>query len=169
MTSSSPIGMRFQFRTLTFHSRSKEQLQERVCLNKSVTSLPATIGELGFPLGPHPESELAIDLYSGSTLIANMDESNHRISFNCLNKSAILLLMVIEASRSPLGPRPKRDLAKDLYPGSTPIAIKDESNHQISFRRLQEIYTSLQEVIKSKGSPLGTPPKIDLAIYRSIL
>jgi hypothetical protein len=36
-------------------------------LIKSVISLSATIGALGSPLGPYPESDLATDLYSGST------------------------------------------------------------------------------------------------------
>jgi hypothetical protein len=39
-------------------------------LNKSIISLSATIGALGSPLGPHPESDTEIDLYSGSTSIA---------------------------------------------------------------------------------------------------
>jgi hypothetical protein len=39
-------------------------------LNKSVISLSAATGALGSPLGPHPESGLIIDLYSGSTPIA---------------------------------------------------------------------------------------------------
>jgi hypothetical protein len=39
-------------------------------LNKSVISLSSTIGVLGSPLGPHPESDLETDLYSGSTPIA---------------------------------------------------------------------------------------------------
>jgi hypothetical protein len=63
-----------------------------------------------------------------------MDESNHRISFNRLNKSAISLSAAIGASGSTLGPRPEKDLATDLYSVSTPIDIKDESNHRISFR-----------------------------------
>jgi hypothetical protein len=45
-------------------------------LKKSTTSLSAVIGALGFPLGPHPESDLVTDLYSASTLIANMDRSD---------------------------------------------------------------------------------------------
>jgi hypothetical protein len=68
--------MHIQFRTLTFHSRPEEHLQERLCLKKSVTSLPAEIEALGSLLGPHPESDLATNLYSGSTLIAIMDESD---------------------------------------------------------------------------------------------
>jgi hypothetical protein len=39
-------------------------------LNKSVISLSAVIEVLGSPLVPHPESDLVIDLYSGSTPIA---------------------------------------------------------------------------------------------------
>jgi hypothetical protein len=39
-------------------------------LNKSVISLSAMIGALSSPLGPHPESDLEIDLYSASTPIA---------------------------------------------------------------------------------------------------
>jgi hypothetical protein len=42
--------------------------------------------------------------------------------------------VAIWASGSPLEPRPERDQATDLYSGSTLIAIKDESNHQIRFR-----------------------------------
>jgi hypothetical protein len=65
-----------------------------------------------------------------------MDESDHRINFNLLNKSVILLSMAIGASDSPIGPRLERDLATYLYFDSTPIAIKDEFNRQIRFRRL---------------------------------
>jgi hypothetical protein len=39
-------------------------------LNKSVISFSAAIGALGSSLEPHPESDLEIDLYSGSTPIA---------------------------------------------------------------------------------------------------
>jgi hypothetical protein len=134
MTSSSPAGMHIQFRTLTFHSRPEEQLQERLRLMKSATSLSAAIRAFGSPLGPHLENDLATDLYSCSTPIAIMDESDCRINFNLLNKSAILLSAVIGASSSPLGPRPERDLATNLYSISTPIAIEDNSNHRISFR-----------------------------------
>jgi hypothetical protein len=45
-------------------------------LKKSTTLLSAAIGALGSSLGPHPESDLVTDLYSGSTLIANMDRSD---------------------------------------------------------------------------------------------
>jgi hypothetical protein len=48
--------------------------------------------------------------------------------------------MAIGASSSLIGPCLERDLATYLYFGSTPIAIKDEFNRQIRFRRLQEIY-----------------------------
>jgi hypothetical protein len=133
-TSLSPPGMRIQFRTLLFDSRPEEQLQDPLRLKKSVTSLPTAIGALCYPLGPHQENDLTTDLYSGSTSIANMDESNHWISFNYLNKSAISLSAAIEASGSPLGHRIERDLATDLYSNSILIAIKDKSNHRISFR-----------------------------------
>jgi hypothetical protein len=39
-------------------------------LNKFIISLSTTIGALGSPLGPHPESDIQIYLYFGSTLIA---------------------------------------------------------------------------------------------------
>jgi hypothetical protein len=105
-------------------------------LKKSVTSLSAIIGALGSHLGPHPESDLDTDLYSVSMPIANMDESDHRNNFNLLNKYVISLSAAIGASGSSLEPRSKRDLATELYSSSTPIAIKDESNHRIRFSRL---------------------------------
>jgi hypothetical protein len=114
-----------------------------------VTLLPTVIGALGSPLVPHLESDLRTDLYFGSTPIAIMDESDRRISFNLLTESAISLSAVIGASSSPLGPRSKRYLATDLYSDSTPLAIKDKSNHQIRFRRLKKYTTLLQEVIKA--------------------
>jgi hypothetical protein len=63
-----------------------------------------------------------------------MDESDRRVNFNRLNKSTILHSTVIGASGYPLEPHPERDLAADLYSGSTPIAIQDESNRRINFR-----------------------------------
>jgi hypothetical protein len=102
---------------------------------------------------------LTTDLYSVSTLIAIIDESDCRISFNCLSKSTISLLVVIRTSSFPLEPRPKRDLATDLYSGSNPIAIKDESNRRISVRRLQKIYNITtrgdQGMRLSFGNPSG--------------
>jgi hypothetical protein len=134
MTYLSLVGMHIQFRTLTFHIRPKEQLQKRLRLKKSTTSLPATIGALGSSLVPHLESDLPTDIYSGSTPIAIMDEFDRRISFNLLTKSVISLSATIGASDSPLGPSLERDLVTDLYSVSTPIAIKDESNRRIRFR-----------------------------------
>jgi hypothetical protein len=93
-------------------------------LKKSVTSLSAAIGALGSPLGPNLESDLETDLYSGSTLIANMDKSDCQISFNSINKSVISLSAAIGALGSSLGPHPESDLETSLYSGSTPIAIK---------------------------------------------
>jgi hypothetical protein len=49
-------------------------------LNKSVISLSVTIRALDSPLGPHPESDLEIYLYSVSTPDNYQDESDHRIS-----------------------------------------------------------------------------------------
>jgi hypothetical protein len=83
-------------------------------IKKSVTSLSAAIGALLSPLGPHPESDLVTNLYSDSTLIANMDMSGCQISFNSLNKSVNSLLAVIGALGSPLGPHPESDLEIDL-------------------------------------------------------
>jgi hypothetical protein len=93
-------------------------------LKKFTTSLSATIGVLGSPLRPHPKRDLVTDLYSNSTLIANMDMSSCQISFNSFNKSIISLSAVIRALGSPLGPHLESDLEIDLYSGTTPIAIK---------------------------------------------
>jgi hypothetical protein len=168
MSSLTPTGMRIQFRTLTFHSWLKEQLQERISLMRSVTLLPASIRALGSSLGSHPESDLATNLYSGSTPIANMDESDCWISFNRLNKSVILLSATIGASSSPLGPHLEIDLAIDLYSASTPLAIKDESNHQINFRQLKEIYNITTRDDQGIGLSSWNPSK-NRSRYRSIL
>jgi hypothetical protein len=150
MISSSIADMCIQFRILIFYSRLEEQQKECLHLKKSATSLPAAIaimdesdrqinfnslkksvtslsaviGALGSPLGPHPESDLQIDPYSGSIPIANMDRSGCQISFNSLNKSVISLSTMIEALGSPLGPHPESDLETYIYSASTPIAIK---------------------------------------------
>jgi hypothetical protein len=58
-----------------------------------------------------------------------MDESDHRISLNHINKSMISLSAVIGASGCPVGPHPESDLFIDLYSGSTSIAIMDEYDH----------------------------------------
>jgi hypothetical protein len=142
--------MRIQFRILTFYSRSEEQQKECLQLKKSATSLPtviaimdesdrqinfnslkksvtslsAAIRALDSPLGPHPESDLVTDLYSGSTPIANMDMFDCQISFNSINKFVISLSTAIGPLGSPLGPHPKNDLEINLYPSSTPITIK---------------------------------------------
>jgi hypothetical protein len=86
----------------------------------------ALSGDRGIRLSfrTHPESDLEIDLYSGSIPIASMDMSGCQISFNSLNKSIISLSAVIGALGSPLEPHPESDLETDLYSGSTPIAIK---------------------------------------------
>jgi hypothetical protein len=93
-------------------------------LKKFVTSLSAVIGALGSTLGPHPERDLATDLYSVSTPLVIIDEFDRQISFNGLKKFVTSLSAAIRALGSPLGPRPERDLAIHLYSGSTPISIK---------------------------------------------
>jgi hypothetical protein len=139
-----------------------EKLQEHVRLKKSVTLLLAAIGALGSPLEPYSESDLATDLYSGSTPIANMDESNHRISFNLLKKYATSLSVMIGALGSPLGPHQESDLATDLYSGSTLIANMDESNRWINFNLLNKFVISLSAAIGALASPLGTHVESDL-------
>jgi hypothetical protein len=153
--------MHIQFITLTFHSRSEEQLQECLRLKKSATLLSAAIEALGSPLGPHPESDLATDLYCGSNLIANMDESDRWISFNLLKKSAISLSAAIGALGCPLGPHLESDLVIDLYSVSIPIAIMHEFDRWISFNCLKKSATSLPG-IEALNSPLGPHPESDL-------
>jgi hypothetical protein len=116
--------MSIQFRTLAFYSRPEEQLQECLCLKKSTISLPVVIKALGSPLGPHLKRDLVTDLYSGSTSIVIIDESDRWISLNSLNKSVTSLSAVVGTSGSLLEPHPERDLTTDLYSGSTLIAIK---------------------------------------------
>jgi hypothetical protein len=156
--------MHIQFRTLTFQSRSEEQLEEHLRLKKSVTSLSAAIGALGSPLGLYSESDLAIDLYSGFTSIVIMDESDHRINFNSLKNSTPSLSAVIRALDSPLGPHLESDLATYLYSDSTLIAIIDESDRRISFNLLNKSTILLSVVIGASVSPLGPRPERDLAI-----
>jgi hypothetical protein len=113
-------------------------------LKKSVTSLSAVIGALDSPLGPHLKSDQITDLYSGSTLIANMDKSGCQISFNSLNKSIISLSVVIKALGSPLVPLLKSDLETDLYSRSTPIAIRMSPIAGSDIDDFMESPTSLQ-------------------------
>jgi hypothetical protein len=148
-TSLSPVGMNIQFRTLTFHSRPEEQIQERLRLKKSTTSLSAVIGALDSPLAPRPERDLATDLYSISTPIAIIDESNHQISFNSLKKFMTSLLAMIRALGSSLKPRLERDLATYLYSGSIPIAIKMSLIAGSISDDFNKAATSLQEVTKA--------------------
>jgi hypothetical protein len=121
-------------------------------LKKSTTLLLAAIGALGSPLGPHPESDLVTDLYSGSTPIANMDRSGCQISFNSLNKSVISLSAAIGALDSPLGPHPESDLETDLYSASTPIAIKTSPIARSVLDDFKKSTTSLQIYILAQPS-----------------
>jgi hypothetical protein len=163
MTSSSLAGMYIQFRTLTFHSRLEEQLQERIRLKEFAISLSGAIRALSSPLGPHPENDLPTDLYSGSTSIAIMNESDRRISFNLLTESAISLSATIGALGSPLGPYLESDLPTYLYSGSTLIAIMDEFNRRISFNLLTESVILLSTVIGTSDSPFVPRSEKDLA------
>jgi hypothetical protein len=115
--------MHIQFRTLTFHSRLEEQLQERLHLKKFATSLLVTMGALDSPLGSHPKSDLVTDLYSGCTSIASMDESDHRIIINRFKESVTSLSTAIGVLSSPLGPHTENNLATNLYSDSTLIDI----------------------------------------------
>jgi hypothetical protein len=128
MISSSIVGMCIQFRILTFYSRPEEQQKECLHLNKSVTSLPATI--------------------------AIMDESDRQINFNSLKKSVTALSAVIGALGSPLGHHPESDLETHLYSVSTPIGNMDRSGCQTSFNSLNKFVISLSAVIGALGSPL---------------
>jgi hypothetical protein len=123
MPSSSPAGMSIQFKTITFHSRSEEQLQERLHLKKIMTSLSEVIGALGSPLGPHPKKRSSyisiLFLYSDSY----QNEFGRRISFNS-KKFVISLSTTIVTLSSPLGPRLERVLTTDIYSVSTPMSIK---------------------------------------------
>jgi hypothetical protein len=121
-------------------------------LKKSTTLLLAAIGALGSPLGPHPESDLVTDLYSGSTPIANMDRSGCQISFNSLNKSVISLSAAIGALGSPLGLHPESDLETNLYSASTPIAIKMSPIARSVLDDFKKSTTSLQIYILAQPS-----------------
>jgi gamma-glutamylcysteine synthetase len=116
---------------------------------ESVTSLSTMISALGSHLGHHPESDLVTDLNSGSILLANMDKSDHRISFNSLKKFAISLSAATRALSSPLVPYLERDLETDIYSDSTPIAIKMSPIAGSVSDDFKKATTSLQEVIKA--------------------
>jgi hypothetical protein len=120
------------------------------------------IGALCSSLGPHLESDLATYLYSSSTPIANMDESDRRIIVNSFKESVISLSVAIGALGSPLGPNPESDLATDLYSGYTSIIIIDKSGRQISFNSLNKSTISLSATIGALGSPLGPHLESDL-------
>jgi hypothetical protein len=68
----------------------------------------------------------------------------NQISFNSLNKFAILLSAMIGALGSPLGPHPESNLETDLYFGSTPIAIKISSIAESVLDNFKKATSSLQ-------------------------
>jgi hypothetical protein len=107
------------------------------------------IEALGSPLEPHPESDIDTDLYSVSTPIANMDESDRWIIVNSLNKSTISLSAAIEALGSPLGLYLESDLEIYLYSGSTLIAIKMSPVARPVLDNFKKATSSLQEVTKA--------------------
>jgi hypothetical protein len=160
MIPSSLTGMCIQFRTLTFHSVLEEQLQEQISIKESMSLLRVAIRLLGSPLEPHPKIDLAINLYSDSTPITDMDESDHRISFNRLKKYVTYLPATIEALGSPLEPHLESDLVTYLYSGCTPIGNMDESNRWIRFNHLNKSAISL-----TIGLSYRTHLERDLAIY----
>jgi hypothetical protein len=143
MTFSSLAGMHIQFRTLTFYSRPEEQLQERLRLKKSMTLLSAVIRALVSPLGPYSESDLATDLYSGFTLIADMDESDRQISFSRLKKFVTSFPAAIGILCSSLGPHSESDLVTNIYAASTPIVNMDEFGRRITFNLINKSTISL--------------------------
>jgi hypothetical protein len=97
-----------------------------------------------------------------------MDEFDRQISFNILKKFVTSLPVAIEALGSPLGPHPKSDLATDLYSVSTPVAIMDESDHQVDFKHLNKSVISLSAVIKGIRLSFRIPSR-KRSSYRSIL
>jgi hypothetical protein len=111
--------------------------------------LSASIWALSSPLGPHPERNLATDLYYVSTSIAVIDEFDRQINFSNLKKYVTSLSMTIGALGSPLGPHLERDLATDLYSDSTLIAIKTSPITKLILDDFKKATTSLQEVVKA--------------------
>jgi hypothetical protein len=144
--------------------RFKYKKQEHLRLKKYPASLPAVIEALGSSLGPHPKSDLATDLYSESTPIDIMDESDRQIMFNSFKESVTTLSAAIEALDSPLGPHPESDFVTDLNSGSIPIAIMDKSDHRISLNCLDKSVISLSAVSEALGSPLGPHTETNLII-----
>jgi hypothetical protein len=82
-------------------------------------------------------------------MLVIIDKFDHWISFNGLKKFVASLSAVIKALGSPLRPRPGRDLAIDLYSGSTPISIKMSPITRSVSEDFKKATTSLQEVTKA--------------------
>jgi hypothetical protein len=80
-----------------------------------------------------------------------------------LKKFETSLSVAIDALGSRLGPHTERDLATDLYSGSTSIIIIDKFDHRISFNSLMKFVTSLSAAFGQLGSPLGPHSERDLA------
>jgi hypothetical protein len=97
-----------------------------------------------------------------TTVIAIMDKSDRQINFNSLKKSVTSLSATIGAWDPPLEPYPESDIVTDLYSSSTPIAIIDMSDCQISFNSLNISVISLSAVIGVLDSPLVPHLESDL-------
>jgi hypothetical protein len=97
-----------------------------------------------------------------TAVIAIMDESDRQINFNSLKKFVTSLSATIGAWDPPLEPYPESDIVTDLYSDSTPIAIIDMSDYQISFNSLNISVISLSAVIGALCSPLVPHLESDL-------
>jgi hypothetical protein len=84
------------------------------------------------------------------------------------NMTSSSLAVAIKASSSHLGPSTERDLGTNLHPGSTLIAIKDESNCWIRYRQYQEIYNIIIRDDQIIGLSSKNPSK-NRSRYRSII
>jgi hypothetical protein len=71
-----------------------------------------------------------------------------------LKKVVTALSVAIKALCSPLGPHSESGLATDLCSSSTPTAIMDESDRQISFNLRKKSVTLLSMTIEALDSPL---------------
>jgi hypothetical protein len=95
-------------------------------LKKFAISLSAVIGALSSPLVPHPERDLATNLYSDSAPIAIKTSLIGGLISDDFKKDTTSLQEVTKAYDSPLEPPPKIDIATDLYSDSTIAANYDE-------------------------------------------
>jgi hypothetical protein len=76
---------------------------------------------------------------------------------------------MIGALDSPLGPHSESDIETNMYSVSTPIAIKMSPIVKSVLYDFKKATTSLQEVIKAWGSPLGPPLKRKISLQNYTL